>query len=299
MNPKRIPSLDWLRAFEAAARTGSFAAAAQLTNLSAAAVSKQIRALEAYLGAALFVRHAHSVEITKAGRDFLPAVQQSLFAIEATASAMFGERAGDAVALFLPHIIACSWLAGRLPRFTAENPDVRVQLFTEAPPPPLARSSAMTISFGGSPHADGDHDRLFGETIFPVARPAIAAGIKSVADLLGRPLVGIGAHRTGWPELLAHAGVAAQERLDVTFVDSTAVALCMADSGGAIALARAPATDALAARLGLVRCAAPLGLVTHDAYFLTYPSRRSLGRSGRKFRDWLVAECEADAKAAR
>ena len=98
MNANRIPSLNWLRAFEAAARTGSFAGAARLLNVSATAASKQIRALEEYLGSPLFIRHAHSVEITKAGRDFLLTVQQSLFAIKATASAMFGEHAGGAVA---------------------------------------------------------------------------------------------------------------------------------------------------------------------------------------------------------
>lgn len=290
MNRGRIPSLDWLRAFEAAARTGSFAGAARLLNVSAAAASKQIRALESYLGAPLFVRHAHSVEITKAGRDFLPAVQQSLFAIEATAAAMFGEQAGSAVALRLPHIVACSWLAARLPRFVAAHPDIRVQLFTEASrPPPFADVSALSIRFGGSPDSGGDHDRLFGETVHPVAPPSIAPAIRTAADLAAYPLIGVGAHRSGWPELLAHGGVAAP-RLDVTFVDSTAVALMLADAGGAVALARSPATDALVDRLGLVRCAAPLHLTTHDAYFLTYPSHRSLGPAARTFRAWLVAE---------
>lgn len=286
----RIPSLNWLRAFEAAARTGSFAGAARLLNVSATAASKQIRALEEYLGSPLFIRHAHSVEITKAGRDFLPTVQQSLFAIEATASAMFGEHAGGGVTLSLPHIVACSWLAERLPRFLAANRGVRVQLFTEATSAPLAQASGFSIRFGGSPGAVGDHDRLFGETVYPVASAEIAASIGRAEDLLHWPLIGVGAHRVGWLEFLAQNGVAPRRRVDVTFVDSTAVALLMADSGGAIALARAPATDALVARLGLVRCAVPLELATHDAYFLVYPSRRSLGRSAVLFRGWLLDE---------
>lgn len=297
MSPKRIPSLDWLRSFEAAARTGSFAGAARLLNLTPAAVSKQIRALEKYLDAPLFIRRAHSVEITKVGRDFLPAVQESLFAIEATAAAMFGEYAGSAVALSLPHIVACSWLAARLPRFVAANPGIRVQLFTETLPPPLSYAPALSIRFGGSPGVAGDHDRLFGEVIYPVASPRIASQIARPADLLSQPLVGVGAHRSGWPELLAHGGVAASDRLNVTFVDSTALALLMADGGAFVALARAPAADALVARLGLVRCAGSLELATHDAYFLTYPSRRSLGRAARLLRDWLVEEANSSGVA--
>ncbi len=66
----RVPSLNWLRVFEAAARTESFARAAEQLNMSGAAVSQQVKALEQHLGAQLFQRQAHAVRLTEAGRAY-------------------------------------------------------------------------------------------------------------------------------------------------------------------------------------------------------------------------------------
>ena len=75
---RRIPSLNWLRVFEAAARAGSFARAAETLNISPPAVGQQIRALEDHLGRALFERGPQSVMLTEAGRAYLPAGAQAL-----------------------------------------------------------------------------------------------------------------------------------------------------------------------------------------------------------------------------
>ena len=85
----RIPSLNWLRVFEAAARTQSFARAAEQLNMSAAAVSQQVKALEGHLGSALFQRHAHAVSLTEAGRAYLPSVQQSLLMLGNATDGLF------------------------------------------------------------------------------------------------------------------------------------------------------------------------------------------------------------------
>ena len=77
-----LPSLNWLRVFEAAARCESFARAAEELNMSAAAVSQQVRALEERLGAALFERPAHAVRLTDPGRAYLPGVQQAMLTLQ-------------------------------------------------------------------------------------------------------------------------------------------------------------------------------------------------------------------------
>ena len=76
--PRKIPSLNWLRVFEAAARMENFARAGEMLDLSTSAISQQIRALEDHFGEKLFTRHARSVELTDAGHAFLPAVRQAL-----------------------------------------------------------------------------------------------------------------------------------------------------------------------------------------------------------------------------
>ncbi|MCP4818698.1 MAG: LysR family transcriptional regulator, partial [Shimia sp.] len=95
----RIPSLNWLRVFEAAARTESFARAAAQLNMSPAAVSQQVKSLEERLGAPLFVRKAHSVQLTDAGRAYLPPVQQSLMTLEEATEGLFGRTREEALYL--------------------------------------------------------------------------------------------------------------------------------------------------------------------------------------------------------
>ena len=84
-----VPSLNWLRVFEAAARFQSFARAAEELNMSAAAVSQQVRALEDRVGAPLFTRAAHSVALTDLGRAYLPIVQQSLLTLQNATEGLF------------------------------------------------------------------------------------------------------------------------------------------------------------------------------------------------------------------
>jgi len=79
---RSIPSLNWLRVFEAAARGESFARAAELLNMSTSAVSQQIKALETHFGTALFKRGPKHVELTDAAHAFLPVVRQSLSTVE-------------------------------------------------------------------------------------------------------------------------------------------------------------------------------------------------------------------------
>ena len=88
---RHIPSLNWLRVFEAAARAGSFAGAAETLNMSPPAVGQQIRALENHVGRALFERGPQSVMLTEAGRAYLPAGAQALHGIESTTADLFGE----------------------------------------------------------------------------------------------------------------------------------------------------------------------------------------------------------------
>jgi LysR family glycine cleavage system transcriptional activator len=289
MAPRRIPSLNWLRVFEAAARTGSFVAAGHTLNISAPAVSKQIKALEAYLRQPLFVRGAQHISLTQAGRAFVPIVRESLLSIEATTNSMFGESTVTPLNLYLPYILGCSWFAGNIGAFETAHPHIRLQLLGDVPAPGmLAPSHDLQITYGASPGNWGDNDRLFGELLYPVATPEIARTIATPRDLTRHRLIEIGAHRSGWIRFIAGETLDELDHIQFRYTDSTPIALAMAAAGVGIALARAPATDFLVSQLGLVRCLEGLELQTQQAFFLLYPSRKNLHSAAAEFRSWLL-----------
>ena len=116
----RIPSLNWLRVFEAAARCESFSRAAAQLSMSPAAVSQQIKSLEVQLGAELFTRHAQAVKLTEAGRAYLPIVAQSMGVLEGATEGLFGHRARDQLYVHAVLLYAQGLLAPRMADFMAQ-----------------------------------------------------------------------------------------------------------------------------------------------------------------------------------
>jgi LysR family glycine cleavage system transcriptional activator len=290
----RIPSLNWLRVFETAARHESFARAAEALNMSPPAVSQQIRALEGYLKRDLFERGSHSVRLSDAGRAFLPVVVQALHSIETTADSIFGDPRGQPLVVQCSLMMACGWLAPRLPRFQAAHPEVRFSLLSGIYDEEFLRSGAdLKITFGIPPGQGEEGDPLFGETLYPVAVPAIAETIRNAEDLADHQLYEIATHRANWFQLLPHAGVDAEAELRLCYADTTQLAFAMAAAGGGIALARAPATNMLEQTHGLVPCLPGLSIPGSQSYSLVYPARAGLSRAAQAFRTWLLAEIAA------
>jgi len=287
----RIPSLNWLRVFEAAARAGSFAKAAEALAMSPPAVSQQIRALETHLGEALFVRGAASVALTEAGQAFLPAVAQALHGIEATTASLFGEPGRAPLVVQCSLMLAVGWLAPRLPRFQQAYPEIRLTLRSGIHDTEFhASGSDLTICFGLPPGPHEDTDPLFGEWLAPVAPPNIARRISAPKDLVRWPLIEIATHRANWSWLLSE--YVATARLDYT--DNTLTAFALAGGGG-VALDRQPASGALAERHGLVPCLPGFLVRGVQGYALIYPARTALSRAARRFRDWILAEAAEEA----
>lgn len=294
MSLRRIPSLNWLRVFEAAARFQHFARAAEVLNMSPPAVSQQIRALEQALGRQLFERGPHSVRLTEAGRAFLPAVARALNDIEVSATGLFGLPGGGSVSLRVSSMMAESWLAPRLVWFELRHPGIRLLLGTALYDEEFARHGAdLRVTFGTPPGPGEDGDRLFGETIFPVARPEIASEIAAPEHMARHRLIEISTHRANWQLVLSRAGVAAETPTRITYTDTTSVAFAMAASGYGLALARAPATDGLQQAHGLVPCLDGFLVPGLQHYHLVYPSRAGLTRAAATFREWLLTQVAA------
>lgn len=291
MAHRRIPSLNWLRVFEAAARSQSFARAAEQLNMSPAAVSQQIKALEGYLGRALFERGARHVTLSDAGRAFLPSVRQSLHAMETAATSLFGSSGQAHLTVQCSLLLACGWLAPRLGDFHASNPGISVMLTTANQPEEFGQGGAdIRIVFGSQRDFPETSVALLGETLFPIATPGIAATIRQPSDLLAHQLVEVSTHRSGWFQVLEAAPKTDISAAQIIFADTSTVALAMAASGACVALARAPATDNLAAAYGLVPCACFEPIAGFQSYFVVHSGLAGPTPAAKTFTDWLLSQ---------
>ncbi len=297
MPKKRIPSLNWLRVFAVAARTESFARAAEELNMSASAISQQVRALEGYLGKNLFLREAKRVRLTDSGRAFLPTVHQSLSSIETTAAAIFGSDEIEHITLQTDHLLAMGWLPKVVAEFEAAHPNCRVNVVT---PQVWAQQTSdlpgwdpdLLVVFGSPSDFAQDAACLFGEEVSVVAREEVSRSVKSFADVASKPVYQIASHQVGWHQILEGQQEFSLDKLKIATVDSTPVALMMAAEGHGLALARSPASDGLLAALGLVVCENLPKVKGLQAYYLTHPPARSLSRGAAKLKLWLLSAKE-------
>ncbi len=290
MAANRIPSLNWLRVFEAAARTESFANAAAQLNISAPAVSQQIKALEGYLGAPLFTRSAHSVALTPAGRAFLPSVQHAIMSVESTADGLFGQVRQETLYVQSVLIFAMGFLSPRLRAFREAHPDINLQLTTGNAVEDFGRGfSDLQIVFGDPATYGKQGDPLLGERLYPIALPEIARTIERPEDLLRHSLLEVATHRAGWVGFLERQRVSPLGA-DLVFADTTVMSFSAAAHGAGIALARAPVSDVLERTFGLKQCLADSAQEGAERYHLIYQSITSLRPAARLFRQWLLAE---------
>lgn len=184
---RSLPPLNWVRAFEAAARHEGFLRAAQELGVSAGAVSQQIKLLERRLGAALFERHARGVRLTKTGSAYRDALGPALDAIDqASRTVSDGGRPAALRIAALP-AIAEKWLTPRLSRFQAIAPEIAVQLITAE-----TVESAAKAKFDVAVHYETEVGHglasmpLFRDEILPVCSPVFCHkfSLKKPADLL-------------------------------------------------------------------------------------------------------------------
>ncbi|WP_033070273.1 LysR substrate-binding domain-containing protein [Thalassospira australica] len=189
------PPLNALRAFEAAARLGSFARAAEELSVTAGAISQQVANLESCLGIRLFERNGPKLALRDAGRAYLPSLRRALDEIEAATLDLVTHGAGDRkLVIGALHTLASSWLIPRLVRFQNEYPDIRPVIETlalnfatpERSPDLGARQIDVGLYFGDGRWPGMVCDKIFDETQVVVAKPGyVTSGDKSDLAALG------------------------------------------------------------------------------------------------------------------
>ncbi|MGH8746654.1 MAG: transcriptional regulator GcvA [Burkholderiales bacterium] len=170
----RLPSLDLLKGFEAAARLLSFTQAGEELHLTQSAVSRQIKELEAQLGVALFERRNRALALTDAGRTLLPTAVQVLGAMRNVTDRLRALSTRRTLAVTTTHSFAALWLIPRLARFTRAHPEMDVRIATDTRVQDLERDGFdVAIRHGPATLAGPNAQRLFGERVFPVCSPKL------------------------------------------------------------------------------------------------------------------------------
>lgn len=273
MRTTMIPSLNWLRVFEAAARHQSFARAGKELNMSAAAVSQQVLALETHLSRPLFERAANRINLTAEGSDFLPTVQVSLGAIESKAESLFARQRIERITLLASQLMAMSWLPRVLAEFETANPTIRINLMMEGTQ--RKTEPDLTIRFGEEPHLVRHPTWLMGMSHVVMCRKEDVARIGSVEDLLSFRLYDVASHAIGWTALLNYNFGPPQGRhLKLEAVDTTPLSLMMVSQGLGLAIGHLPVCGPIAASLGLVVCPFVPRTPGPGNYYLEQPQDR-------------------------
>ncbi|MDB5730738.1 MAG: LysR family transcriptional regulator, partial [Variovorax sp.] len=185
---RRSLPLSALRAFEAAARLGSFKAAADELVVTPTAVSHQIRALEALTGLALFDRQVRKVVLTDAGAQLYPVLRDGFDAFEATLTRLTQKWTRAQVSISATNAFTVKWLVPRMSDFRLRHPDIDLQLQSTDDVVDL-RSTAIDIAirYGRGPYPGLAIEAMFTDEFAPVANPRL--GIQSPDDLARVPLI--------------------------------------------------------------------------------------------------------------
>jgi DNA-binding transcriptional LysR family regulator len=285
----RMPTLAWLRAFEAAARLRNFTAAGDELGLTQAAVSQQIKLLEASLKTMLFVRLRRGVELTAEGAAYLPHVQASFRSLAESTTALFGRRARHTVHILSPISFAALWIAPRLAAFFAALPDTQIEIGTiHAPSDYGARPGGFDIRFGTGVFPGRISHRLTSERLVPVASPHFV----SVGDreAIGQklPLLSVAGAREMWPDWFALARLPAPRHTGLR-CDSFVIAYEAARAGAGILLGSRPLVDT-AIRLGQLTPLSEVELAGTAGHFITYAEGSMLTPRAQRVLDWWVEE---------
>jgi LysR family glycine cleavage system transcriptional activator len=308
----RLPPLNALRVFEAAARHLSFKEAAAELSITQAAVSHQIKSLEDYLGVQLFKRAGRGVQLTEAARACLPRLREGFESLAAAVEMIHERGAETDLEITAPPVFTARWLMPRLADFARREPkiDVRVVASSKMVDAGALDSAGITshldlrsdtsgveIHLGAGDYPGYRADRLFGVSTIAVASPDLAKGLHKPEDLSHHTLLhddamDLVAHGHAWEKWLELAGVA--DKVDGTrgpHFSSNILSLEAASQKLGVALALRPLVDA---DIASGRLCAPfkVELKPRSAYYLVSAEVIADRPAVVAFRKWLLEQAK-------
>jgi LysR family transcriptional regulator, glycine cleavage system transcriptional activator len=291
---RRLPPLNALPSFEAAARHLSFSRAADELRVTHGAVSRAVRNLEDHLGVQLMVRATRSVRLTPIGAFFAAEIREALEHLAAAASAATGQTSGI-VSVSTIDSFAARWLMPRLSRFRRAHGDIDVRVATsERLADFVSDGIDIAVRCGGGQYPGLAAELLMKEDHFPVCSPKLLQGrhpLRIPADLARHTLLH-DVFTVDWAMWLHSAGI---ENVDPhrgpTFLSSDHAIQAAVEGEGVVLGRSALVADDLAA--GRLVRPFQLSLPAGFAYYVVYPQRALQRPSVKAFRDWLMAEAQS------
>jgi LysR family glycine cleavage system transcriptional activator len=301
---RRLPPLNALRAFEAAARHLNFSRAADELSVTPGAVSQQIQNLEDYVGVALFKRTPKGLLLTDAAQTALPALREAFDRLAEAASLLTAAVDGRRLTLTAPPSFAAKWLVPRLKRFEEAYPQVDVWLSADMDIVDFAAGEIdMAIRYGAGRYPGLELQRLMSETVIPVASPSLMSEhpLNGPEDLAGHTLLHDGSPDADescpdWSMWLAARGIRGVDGTRGPRFNQSSLVIEAAMGGRGVALAkRTLAQDDLDAG----RLVAPLQIATavDFAYYLVHPKAKGRLPLVMAFVAWIRAAASAHEAA--
>ncbi|WP_250517027.1 LysR substrate-binding domain-containing protein [Caballeronia sp. INDeC2] len=287
--PAPLPSLNSIRAFEATGRLLSVSKAANELAVTPAAVSRQVKTLESFLGVDLFERVKGRLELTSAGAHYLAELMPFFAGLrQATDSIRTAGRRSQVLKIRSPATFAVRWLIPRLAGFHRRHADVDVQLTTSSAPLNFEREDID----GGIQLGDGNWPGLFAQRLIPNELVPVAAPsrkIRARSRLQGETLLHSLARADDWSLWLKAAGLALDGRRREMRYETSLLAYQAAIEGHGVAIAQKALVQA---ELDSGQLVAPfrfeLDRGAHTYYF-AWPATRRPSAALTTFRDWLIS----------
>ena len=295
---RRLPPLNALKAFEAAARHESFTRAAEDLCVTQGAVSHQVKALEAELGVKLFNRERQRLIITEAGREYLVVLRDAFDRIAVGTERLVQRQSSGVITVSTSPDFAAKWLVNRLGRFAETHPGLDLRVSATLHHVDFAREDVdLAVRHGDGNWAGHDVVRLCTEQLFAVCSPKLLTGrnrITKPSDVLKFPLLHLD-DSNAWSKWFEAAGLEGADHLHGPVLNRASMVIDAAIDGQGIALARTTlaATDLINRRL--VRPFAE-ALRLSKSYWIVCPKATAALPKITTFRDWLLAEAAQDTR---
>src|SRR5215472_4673507 len=294
----RLPPLNALKVFEAAARHESFTRAAEELCVTQGAVSHQVKALEAELAVKLFNRERQRLIITEAGRDYLAVIRDAMDRIAAGTERLLQRQNTGVLTVSTSPDFAAKWLVHRLGRFAEANTGIDLRVSAAMHHVDFAREEVdLAVRHGNGNWPGLDAVRLSAEELFVVCSPKLLSGrrrIDKLTDILKFPLIYLDS-RADWANWLQAAGLDDTTATHGPVLNRASMVIDAAINGQGIALARTTlaAWDIINGRL--VRPFAE-SLRLSKTYWIVCPTATAALPKVATFREWLLAEASSDLR---
>lgn len=287
---RRLPSLNALKAFEAAARNESFTDAAIELFVTHAAISRHIRELEEALGTELFIRTGRGVTLTEAGRRFGERLTPLFDQLADAALEAAAVGAARTLKVSVEPAIASRWLVGRIGRFNKMHPDIELSINASNRLVDFyADDVDIGIRYGTGSWDDVEMAKLADVVIFPVCAPALIADRPNITPAdLGRFSLLHEERKQWWIEWLTAAGVTADMDWRGT-VFQNHLAIEAAEAGQGFALGdQILCTDSLVE--GWLLRPFTIDMKDHGSYWIVRKKGSRESATAKAFREWMLSE---------